>query len=145
MHMGAVGEVASTGSASCCPIAWPSLCPSAWKLFLWQKSPCLLLGKAAIGSLFFKSIFQHTVCSPERLLCLQGSCKLMLAAQGSVLIFPDFSDLLLAVYLAFFKRRYSLGLEQQIPWTSLPDVHAGADGKNRLGAEKKPVSREGGE
>ena len=55
-----------------------------------EEVPCLLLGKAAVGSLFFKSIFKHAMCSLEIRRCLQGSCKLIPAAQGSVLIFPDF-------------------------------------------------------
>lgn len=102
----------------------------------------LLLGKAAIGSLFLKGSFKHTVCSPEIRLCLQRSRKLILAAQGSVLIFADFTHLLLAVYLAVFEHRYGLGLEQQIPWKHLPGVYAWAVVKHRLGAKRKRVSRE---
>ena len=102
----------------------------------------LLLGKAAIGSLLLKSIFTHTVCSPEICLCLQRSRKLILAAQGSVLIFADFSHLLLAVYLAVFEHRYGLGLERQIPWKHLPGVYACACVKHGLGAKRKRVSRE---
>lgn len=135
-------EVAATGSVSCFPVAQPSLCLAAWKLYLRHKSPSLLLGKAAIGSVFLKSIFKHTVCSPEIRLCLQGPCKLILAAQGNVLIFPVFAHLLLVVYLAVFKHRYGLGLEQQVQWKCLPGVCGCADVKHGQEARRTPVSRE---
>ena len=135
-------EVAATGSVSCFPLAQPSLCLAAWKLYLRRKSPSLLLGKAAVGSVFLKSIFKHTVCSPEICLCLQGPCKLILAAQGNVLIFPVFAHLLLVVYLAVFKHRYGLGLEQQVQWKCLPGVCGCADVKHGQEARRTPVSRE---
>ena len=81
-------------------------------------------------SVILKSIFKHTVCSPEIRLCLQGPCKLILAAQGNVLIFPVFAHLLLVVYLAVFKHRYGLGLEQQVQWKCLPGVCGCADVKH---------------
>lgn len=135
-------EVAATGSVSCFPLAQPSLCLAAWKLYLRRKSPSLLLGKAAVGSVFLKSIFKHTVCSPEIRLCLQGPCKLILAAQGNVLIFPVFAHLLLVVYLAVFKHRCGLGLEQQVQWKCLPGVCGCADVKHGQEARRTPVSRE---
>lgn len=134
--------MAATGSVSCFPMAQPSLCLAAWKLYLRLKSPHLLLGKAAIGSVFLKSIFKHTVWAPEIRLCLQGSCKLILAAQGNVLIFPAFAHLLLAVYLAVFRHRYGLGLEQQVRWNYLPGVCACADVKHGQEARRTPASRE---
>lgn len=92
----------------------PSACQPGSFTSDWSPPPPppssgLLLGKAAIGSLFLKSSFKHTVCSPEICLCLQRSRKLILAAQGSVLIFADFTHLLLAVYLAVFEHSYGLG------------------------------------
>lgn len=136
------GEVAATVSVSCCPVAQPSLCMAAWKLYLRHKSPHLLLGKAAVGSVFLKSVFKRTVCSPEIRLCLQGSYKLILAAQGNVLIFPAFTDLLLEVYLAVFKHRYGLGLDQQVRWKCLPGVHACAYVKHGQEAQRTPVCRQ---
>ena len=92
--------------------------------------------------MFLKRIFKRTVCSPEIHLSLQGSCKLILAAQGNVLISPAFTDMLLEVYLAVFKHRYGLGLEQQVRWKCLPGVHACADVKHGQEAKRTPVCRQ---
>ena len=46
------GEVAAVGSVSCCPVAQPSLCLAAWKLYLRHKSPHLLLEKLQLEAYF---------------------------------------------------------------------------------------------
>lgn len=129
-----VGKVSSTPSASRWLIAQPSLCPSAWKLYLWRKSPCLLLGKASIGSLPLSSVFlKHTVCSlkplvPARVLevnsCHPGKCP----------SFPQLSLTYSSLYTWL-----SLNTVTAWDWTSqsLRGLwHAYADGKQACGQEK---------
>lgn len=114
-----------------CPaLPWP---PSAWKLYLWRKSPCLLLGNASIGSLPLSSVFKHRVCSlkppvPARVLevnsCHPGRCP----------SFPQLSLTYSSLYTWLSLNTVTAGDRTSQSLRGL--WHAYADGKQACGQEK---------